>query len=223
VSDLDPIEQLRATVRDIERTVRRFSMSGPGVSGHINDGYIVNARPGAGQSGEGTGGGGVPPPIDTCPSGNITAVFSGISVDCGCVDAHPFGASEFDQVAEIGAGVNDTFVVPFSFDFNPPKFYDFVTPDNRIHYSIWFDPIGGCIGPPSDEVDNQLEIMILCYPDTGFTILSRVGSASLFYAQGITDISSPIPNELTCGLVVDDPLLGHYLGFSHDGTVELSI
>ena len=54
MGELDPVEQLEAIIRDIEHTVRNFSISGEGVSGYIKDGYIVNARPGGNESGSET-------------------------------------------------------------------------------------------------------------------------------------------------------------------------
>jgi hypothetical protein len=78
MDEVSPIEQLEAIVRDIERTVQGFSISGPGVSGHIKDGYLVNARPGVNQAGEGTGGGGPPPPppppVGACCNGEDCSI-----------------------------------------------------------------------------------------------------------------------------------------------------
>jgi hypothetical protein len=77
MNEISPIDQLEAIIKDIEKTVRNFSISGPGVSGHIKDGYLVNAPPGIGQSGEGTGGAAPPPP----PTG-VVVTFSGQSKCC---------------------------------------------------------------------------------------------------------------------------------------------
>jgi hypothetical protein len=41
----DPVEQLQAIIQDMESTIARFSIVGPGVAGNIEGGYTVN--PGA--------------------------------------------------------------------------------------------------------------------------------------------------------------------------------
>jgi hypothetical protein len=38
----DSVEQLQVIVQDMENTIARFSIVGPGVAGNIQDGYTVN-------------------------------------------------------------------------------------------------------------------------------------------------------------------------------------
>jgi hypothetical protein len=42
---IDPVEQLQAIIQDMENTIAKFSIAGPGVAGNIEGGYTVN--PGA--------------------------------------------------------------------------------------------------------------------------------------------------------------------------------
>jgi hypothetical protein len=187
MNEISPIYQLEAIIKDVEKTVRNFSISGPGVSGHIKDGYLVNARPGAGQSGEGAGGGGPPPPPPTCP-GSFNFAVAGLTIGCGCEDIGGGGSIQYSDTS-----INGTFSV---------SEYSFVGDDcvyfgsgGAVHYDQFSTPACALFDSSGD-------------PGT-LWFIGRV--SGIWYAYGFpsgpstnvfygstSDPSIPITNVLSC-------------------------
>jgi hypothetical protein len=40
--EIDPVDRLEAIIRDMEHTIHNFSVIGPGVSGNVEESFMVN-------------------------------------------------------------------------------------------------------------------------------------------------------------------------------------
>jgi hypothetical protein len=229
MDEVSPIDRLETIIRDIERTVRGFSISGPGVSGHIKDGYIVNARPGVGQSGEGSGGG-APPPEDTCPhAGDATIDFTGITVCPGCINLSGGSPGDTGSIANIiDNGLNGTFT-GFLLITGPPAdvWLHQGIGEPGITYDEWFTD-HACSGTPGFSGSNAPNTWVMCQ-DRGFKILSQFGGLLFFYTDWITGSPTSVANLAVCGGVVSDPdwdaVLGAatFVGICSGGSATVTI
>jgi hypothetical protein len=162
----------------------------------LKDGRVALTTDGTccGPCGSGGGGG-------TCPTGTIQIAFSGISLCSGCLDFTPYGFGySISNLTAIGV-INGTFTLAGpGLDCGTPAnpVWAYVTPDDRFNADIW--NTSGCSGPPDGSQGNGLTAFARCINGVWtIFLLSSVSPWSLFYADGITNLASPISNQLGSG------------------------
>ncbi len=215
---MSDIEQLRATIRDIETMTEGFVIVGQGVSGDIRQGFMVNPplnQPAISSAAGRTG-------CFTAP--NLRATFSGVVTGCGCIDL--FGAS-------VGAvtvnGINATFTVPFSTSGVGFTIYQTIVP-SIITIEEHF--VTGCADAASVNARDGI-LIIYCSDGTGTDpagvhVRLRIETSPTietagFYCDTADKTASVLSNQLACGVLIVDPtiLAEDAIGIASGGTITI--
>jgi hypothetical protein len=165
-------------------------------------------------------------PSGTCPtSGSLTVAFSGISLNCGCVNLSPVFSEWLTITTDLW---NGTHTVPL---FNSGANFSSYLLDfpNTNHYFV--SSHADC-SSPFVEANQDAHISLDCYADDSFGVpagiyisaLAKAPYCPVFYsgklALGTT--LSAISNVAACGVEIVDAYLVDAMGVGHGGTVSVT-
>jgi hypothetical protein len=156
-----------------------------------------------------------------CPS-SINIAFSGITVNCGCVNA------DGQPLIATNIGVNMSDAIASSSDC----LYQTDSDANVIHVALYL--AGDCSGSPTTEFDD-VDVISIYFDGTDWRIVYTTSFANrlaLFYARvagTIVPPAVPIANQITgCGVYpwLSDPLppgiLSNATPVGHGGTITIT-
>ncbi|SRR6266446_6003245 len=222
MSNDEYIEMLEGMLGETNKTIEKFSIAGPRVSGNIHAGYIVSAHI-TDQIGEGTGSGGPLPAPATCPD-PITLLLSGVNVDCGCVPDNVDNIGVRVISSDINGSVSLSPDIGYCGGFGFCICYYFNTVEAG-HASHTFYLNTDCTNE-FNSGSNQLTYRIIhagaVWYVVAFYPVSTIGYPLLFYAE-VSSLAGTISNQISCSSsIFDFPLNNDFTTMEFGGPVNFS-